>query len=223
MVRVKHVPFPDELRPDPSGLVMHGGELHPDVLIEAYQRGIFPWSGHDPIPWCAPNPRLVLPPTKFHASRSLRKLARSTRFTITFDRDFTAVMRACAETPRAEPEGTWITPNMIAVYTELFHRHIAHSVEVRANGELVGGLYGLTFGRAFFGESMFHRAPNASKLALFALCQRLAERDFHFVDCQAITLHLMSLGAVPIPLSEYLRRLHRALAFPSFHEEWTGW
>ena len=215
--------FPDVLEPDERGQVASGGDLTPEVLIDAYQRGIFPWSGTPPIPWCAPNPRMILRPGDFRRSRSLAKLERSGRYRVRFDRDFAAVIRACATIPRAHEEGTWITPNMIAAYEELARRGIAHSVEVYEERELVGGLYGLTFGRAFFGESMFSRASNASKLALGTLCRDLGARSFHFVDCQAVTRHLLSLGAMAIPLEDYLGLLREALRFPSHHGSWGEW
>lgn len=192
-------------------------------MIEAYQHGIFPWSGEDPIPWCAPDPRLVLRPDAFHASHSLRKLARRGTYHVTFDTDFRSVIRACAQTSRRDQHGTWITPNMIQCYESLHRRFIAHSVEVRLGDDLVAGVYGLTFGRAFFGESMFHRRNDTSKLALMALCDRLRARAFHFIDCQAVTPHLVSLGATAIPLERYLEMLGDALRFPSLHESWRDW
>ncbi len=216
-------PFPERLEPDEYGQVASGGEVRPEVLVEAYQRGIFPWSGEDPVPWCAPDPRLVLEPRAFVASRSLRKLERLARYEIAFDRDFEAVMRACAETPRQGRVDTWITPNMIEAYCELEKMGIGHSVGVYAGDQLVGGLYGLSFGRAFFGESMFSLEPDCSKLALYNLCRSLAERDFHFIDCQAVTRHLMTLGATPIPLDRYLARLAVALRHSSFHGSWASW
>lgn len=212
--------FPDDLSPDDDGLVAVGGDLEVPTLVEAYQKGIFPWTGELPIPWFSPDPRLVLFPTRLHVSRSLRRLLRRGHFTTRFDHDFPATIASCARAPRPDQRGTWITPNMIAAYSELHRLGIAHSVEVYRDGALAGGLYGLTFGRGFFGESMFARQSNASKVALVTLCQRLRDRGYHFIDCQQATPHLVSLGATLIPRAEYLERLQRALAFASEHEPW---
>lgn len=224
-MRIRHRWFPDDLKPDSTGLVGVGADLEPETLIEAYAKGIFPWSGDDPIPWYSPDPRLVLFPDHFRASRSLKKLARQGKLEVRFDRDFPEVMRGCAEIPRPGQDGTWINDRMIDAYTELHRRGVAHCVSVYQpeSGDLVGGLYGLTLGRFFFGESMFSRASNSSKLALFALCENLVARDFELVDCQQVTPHLMSLGAVPIMRREFLARLRRTLHFPSLHVDWGDW
>jgi leucyl/phenylalanyl-tRNA--protein transferase len=200
-----------------------GGPLTAETVLEAYRRGIFPWSGDDPVPWCATDPRLVLRPAWFRSSRSLEKLARRGTYTVTFDRDYRAVMESCAEIFRPGQGGTWITGPMIDVYTELHGRGITHSVETYRDGKLVGGLYGLTLGRAFFGESMFAREPSTSKLALRALCGELERRRFHFIDCQQVTPHLMRLGGVPIRLRTFLTWLEAALDEPSEHYRWTDW
>lgn len=213
--------FPDDLEPNAHGLVALGGELSVPILLEAYSKGIFPWTGEHPIPWYSPDPRLILEPSAFRASRSLRKLARSDRFEVRFDTDFEGVVRACANMPRPGQDGTWITPNMIRAYTALHRLHLAHSVEVFEDGELVGGLYGVSLGRAFFGESMFSRVSNTSKLALYRLCQWLEARDFHLIDCQQETPHLESLGAVAISRSEYLERLRVALREPTLQHRWV--
>jgi leucyl/phenylalanyl-tRNA--protein transferase len=213
--------FPTELRADRHGLVALGGELGVTILTEAYGRGIFPWTGEQPIPWFCPDPRLVLLPQDFRPTHSLRKLVRSGRFEVRFDHDFDAVIRACAEIPRPGQSGTWITPNMIAAYTELFERGIGHCVGAYEEGELLGGLYGLSLGRAFFGESMFARAPNASKVALHALCDRLRAWDFAFIDCQQVTPHLVRLGAVTWSRRTFLARLHDAVAMPARPGPWA--
>ncbi|MCA9545186.1 MAG: leucyl/phenylalanyl-tRNA--protein transferase, partial [Myxococcales bacterium] len=148
-------PPPEDLTPDGYGLVALGGDLRESTLLEAYRKGIFPWEGREPIPWYSPDPRLVLAPAAFHCSRSLRKTARGAGFAITFDRAFEAVMEACATTPRGGRVESWITPRMIRAYGRLHRRGVAHSVEVWQGTALVGGLYGLAMGRAFFGESMF--------------------------------------------------------------------
>ena len=213
--------FPGKLEPDGYGLVHVGGKLTVCSLAEAYARGCFPWTGSHPIPWFSPDPRLVLFPKNFSLSKRLRRLVRQRKFTIRFDHDFRSVMENCASIPRKGEKGTWITENMKKAYGELHDLHIGHSVEVYdGNGDLCGGLYGLTFGRAFFGESMFSHVPNTSKLALHALCEKLAEQDFDFIDCQQVTAHMMRLGAVPIPRGEFMRRLRRTLLYDSFHKSW---
>jgi leucyl/phenylalanyl-tRNA--protein transferase len=215
--------FPDDLRPDETGLVGWGADLSEATLLEAYGRGLFPWSGEPPIPWYSPNPRLILDPGAFRASRSLKKLARRRRHRVTMDTAFREVMTACSHTPRPGQDGTWISASMIDAYEGLHRRHVAHSVEVWEDQELVGGLYGLTLGAAFFGESMFSVRPNSSKLALMTLCEQLARRGFHFVDCQQDTDHLKSLGAHTVSRTEYERLLREALVEPAHHESWEGW
>ena len=202
------------MQPGPEGLVAIGGDLRPETLLEAYAKGLFPWEGDDPIPWFSPDPRMVLEPTGFKSTRSLDKRARNSGMTCTFDHDFEGVMRGCAAVPRRGNPGTWITESMVESYGELHRRGIGHSVEVWQDDQLVGGLYGLAMGRAFFGESMFHRVPDASKLALRTLCERLAAASYDFVDCQQQTSHLHSLGARPIPRERYLERLATSLAQP---------
>lgn len=213
--------FPDDIKPDEYGLIAEGGELTVEILTEAYSKGIFPWSGQNPIPWYSPVPRMVLLPTEFHASRSLRKLIRRRELEVSFDRDFAAVIRGCAETPRPGQDGTWITPNMRQAYGELFARGIAHCVSVYEAGRLCGGLYGLTFGRSFFGESMFSLRPSASKVAMYWLCRFLDSRGFAFLDCQCVTRHLLSLGAQPWTRRRYLSELARSLKHPSLHCSWA--
>ncbi len=204
-------------------MVALGGRLTPKLLIEAYSKGIFPWSGEDPVPWYSPDPRLILEPQKVHISKSMRKMMRRGGYTVRFDRNFQGVMMACAATPRPEQDGTWICARMIAAYGKLHEQGIAHCVEVELDGRLAGGLYGLTLGRFFFGESMFAWQPNASKLALIALCQRLAEADFELIDCQQETGHLKSMGAEPIPRARYLSRLERSLLQLPRHRSWSDW
>lgn len=188
---------------DPNGLLAAGGELAPTWLLAAYRRGIFPWyNPGQPILWWSPDPRLVLYPSKLHISRSLRKTLRQKRFEVRFDTAFADVLAACAD--RGEPDvGTWITPQMQAAYLRLFELGYAHSVESWVGGELVGGLYGIALGRAFFGESMFSRRPDASKVALAHLAFRLQQIDFAVIDCQMTTPHLLSLGAEEIPRARF--------------------
>ncbi len=213
--------LPDILFPDEYGLVYVGGELTVASVIEAYAKGCFPWSGEHPIPWFSPDPRLVLFPENFRPSRSLRKLARQKKFRIRFDADFREVMENCAAMPRKGQKGTWITGNMIDVYTELHKLNVTHSVGVYdGDGALCGGLYGLTFGRAFFGESMFSRVSNTSKLALYALCKALAAKGFDFIDCQQVTPHLMRLGAAPVSRREFMSLLQMTLFRDSLHVDW---
>ena len=203
---------PLSMRPEDSGLVALGGALERQTLLEAYRKGIFPWEGSDPIPWFSPDPRAILVPRAFRSSRSVRRLGRREGIRVSFDEDFDAVIRACASVSREGQPGTWITPALRASYLDL-HRHgVAHSVEVWRDEELVGGLYGLAMGRAFFGESMFHRVDDASKLALWELCQRLHGAGYRFIDCQQDTSHLRSLGSVVVPRLRYLRLLEEALA-----------
>jgi len=197
-------PRRERVKPGPNGLVGIGGDLRPKTLIEAYSKGIFPWDGDQPIPWYSPDPRMILRPEDFRANRALRKLERQGRLEVAFDTRFADVMRACAAVPREGQDGTWITEGMVRSYGTLHERGIAHSVEVYEDGALVGGLYGLALGRMFFGESMFHTRRDASKLALWTLCERLRVRGFVAVDCQQETPHLASLGAAPIPRAEFL-------------------
>lgn len=221
LVRHRQPVFPEDLVPNRFGLVALGGELTVDTLLEAYRKGIFPWSGEHPIPWYSPDPRLILEPRQVHLSRSLAKSFRRGRYTVRFDSSFMKTMEGCATTPRPGQNGTWISGNMFEAYGRLFDRGIAHSVEAWHGEQLVGGLYGLALGRAFFGESMFARAPDASKMALVSLCQRLEAWDFEFVDCQQVTEHLIRMGAKPISRLQYLTRLRRALESPSRSGSWA--
>lgn len=196
---------------EPNGLLAVGGDLSPERLLSAYRHGCFPWFQEgQPILWWSPDPRMVLFPNELHVSRSLRKTLRQERFTVTFDRNFAAVIRACAE-PRAYADGTWITPAMQTSYQELHRRGIAHSVEVWEHDRLVGGLYGLAIGRLFFGESMFSRATDASKIGFVTLVERLRDCGFTLIDCQMHTQHLASFGAREIPRSEFATHLGRHL------------
>ncbi len=192
---------------EPNGLLAAGGELSPEWLLTAYRRGIFPWFNEgEPILWWSPDPRLVLVPQQLKVSRSLRKRVRNGGFTVTFDRAFEQVIRCCAA-PRSHAAGTWITPAMQAAYCKLHALGYAHSVETWYDGHLVGGLYGLAIGRAFFGESMFCRHDDASKVALVHLVQLLMMLDFGIIDCQMTTPHLCSLGAHEIPRAEFAQLL----------------
>jgi len=199
--------FPDSLTPDNYGLVALGGNLSPGMLIEAYSNGIFPWSGEDPIPWYSPDPRLVLFPGNFHVSESLTKIISKRIFEIKTDTQFNAIIRGCSHIKRRGQRGTWIDENIIHAYEQLFDLGIAHSVEVFFNGEICGGLYGLALGKCFFGESMFSKEPNASKIALYYLTRFLMSMNFLLIDCQQVTPHMISLGAIPILRLNFLTYL----------------
>ncbi len=205
--------FPDPRDCPGDAPLAWGGDLHPATLLDAYRHGIFPWpSGDGTVFWWSPDPRAVIPLDGLRVSRSLRRTLRGGRFRCTVDEAFPAVVAACANRPG---EGTWITPGMRAAYRQLHDRGYAHSVETwdAAKGQLAGGLYGVTLGGAFMGESMFHRAADASKVALVALVQRLRDRGFVLLDVQVPTPHLRSLGAVEVGRGEFLRLLAVALRF----------
>lgn len=188
---------------EPGGLLAAGGKLTPEWLLAAYRQGIFPWySTGEPILWWSPDPRLVLIPSRISISRSLRKTLRRNRFEVRFDTAFAQVMAACAE-PREPGVGTWITAEMQRAYLHMNELGYAHSVETWENGRLVGGLYGMALGRAFFGESMFCRRTDASKVALAYLARYLELQNFAVIDCQMTTSHLLSLGAQEMPRSEF--------------------
>jgi len=205
----RNTPFPPLSRAlrDPNGLLAAGGDLSTARLIDAYRRGIFPWySADQPLLWWSPDPRMVLVPAEVKISRSLGKRLHKLDYEVRVDSAFVSVMRACAA-PRNGQEGTWITRDMIAAYSELHRRGLAHSVETWIDGELVGGLYGVALGRMFYGESMFTRATDASKIALAHLARQLARWEFGLIDCQMQTAHLASLGAREIPRAAFVREL----------------
>lgn len=192
--------FPDASRAlrDPDGLLAIGGDLSPERILDAYRRGIFPWySRGQPILWWSPNPRCVLEPNAIRISRSLAKTLRRRAFRVTFNTGFARVLRACAE-PRRGQTDTWITPEMAQAYRTLHAQGYAVSVETWHEQRLVGGLYGIAMGRIFFGESMFSRESDASKVALVHLARHLQDSKFRLIDCQVYSRHLQSLGAVPM-------------------------
>jgi leucyl/phenylalanyl-tRNA---protein transferase len=216
-------PFPsvDEALAEPNGLLAAGGDLSPERLLDAYARGIFPWfNDEDPVLWWSPDPRMVLFPREIHMSRTLRREIRSARFSVTLDRAFQAVMEGCAE-PRPTQDGTWITGVMLRAYAQLAGLGHAHSVEAWVDGELAGGLYGVAIGRIFYGESMFSRRSNASKVALAWLARQLDRWRFDLIDCQMSTDHLASLGARENPRADFLRPLARGAALPPVPSPWT--
>ena len=215
------VQFPDPRKADHDGLVAVGGELNPDYLIAAYAQGIFPWFNlDDPILWWSPNPRMVLIPGNFKLSKSLRKLINSGKFELRIDSNFTQVISSCGNIPRQGQQGTWITEDIKKAYTELHELGIVHSFETYKGNKLVGGLYGVSLGRAFFGESMFFTEPNASKFAFYYLVQWCKQHNFHFIDAQQSTGHLKSLGAEDISRDDFLIMLYEALQFPTLQRHW---
>jgi leucyl/phenylalanyl-tRNA--protein transferase len=200
---------------EPNGLLAAGGDLSAERLIQAYRHGCFPWfQDGQPVLWWSPDPRTVLPPAEVHVSRSLAKVLRQQRYRVSFDQDFVGVLQGCAG-PRAYSDGTWITEPMQQAYLRLHELGYAHSVEVWLGGELVGGLYGLAMGQLFFGESMFSRADNASKVGFVTLVERLKNWGFVLIDCQMPTQHLQSFGARSIPRAEFAEWLERHLDKPT--------
>ena len=215
--------FPDvvlALR-DPDGLLAVGGDLSVERLLAAYQRGIFPWySGDQPILWWSPDPRSVLFPDKLHVSRSLRKVLRKQEYKITFDTAFAEVIHACSQ-PRAGDPGTWITDEMQQAYIRLHQAGYAHSIEIWLNGKLVGGLYGIAIGKVFFGESMFSRVTDASKVAFVFLVRQLQRWQFGVIDCQIQSAHLDQFGAELIPRSEFTMLLNQFCNQTGLSGLWT--
>ena len=213
--------FPDTRHAldDPNGLLAAGGELTAEWLKAAYPLGIFPWfSEEDPILWWSPSPRCVLYPSQFHESKSLKKSLRKEQFTVRIDTQFEEVMKQCAA-PRGE-DGTWISDQIIAAYSDLHRQGVAHSVEVYQGNQLVGGLYGLAIGQIFFGESMFSRVTDASKVATKILCAELEKANYAVIDCQVYNPHLASLGAVEIERNEFDQLLTHCKRTPS-HNPWV--
>ena len=212
--------FPPPDRGPRWGPIAVGGDLRPERLLLAYSMGIFPWQG-DPLHWHSPDPRMVLLAEDLLVTKSLAKTLRQGRFFLTADRAFREVMVACATVPRPGQDGTWITPGMIESYGELHRRGLAHSVEAWEDGRLAGGLYGISLGAAFFGESMFSRARDASKAAFVTLVRQLARWHIPLVDCQVYTPHLASFGATEWPRREFLAALARALEGPTRAGRWS--
>lgn len=208
---------------EPNGLLAAGGDLSPQRLLAAYRRGIFPWfSAGEPLLWWSPDPRMVLFPDELKISRSLAKTLRNADYEVRLDTAFGDVIRACARKPRAGQSGTWITPEMQQAYRELHRLGYAHSVETWIAGKLAGGLYGIAIGQAFYGESMFADARDASKIALAHLCAYLKLRGFGIIDCQMETRHLASLGARPIPRCDFVARLDALCARGDAAERWPA-
>ena len=213
-------PALDQALRRPNGLLAAGGDLSPERLTRAYRRGIFPWySAGEPILWWSPDPRMVLFPSELKISRSLGKTLRKGTFTVTVDTAFDQVIEACSE-PRAGQPGTWITPQMQEAYCALHRRGRAHSVETWQDGQLVGGLYGVAIGRAFFGESMFSRVSDASKVALAHLVPQLERWGFGLIDCQMRTPLLASFGAREVARTQFARRLAELVNYPDIPAPW---
>lgn len=202
--------FPPVDEAEDIGLLAIGGDLNPQRLLLAYSLGIFPWyNPGEPILWWSPDPRCVLFPGNIHISRSLRRALKRSELSVTFDQDFPGVVRACRG--MRSDEGTWITPEMYQAYVGLYRLGFAHSVECWRKDQLVGGLYGISLGRIFFGESMFSKEDNASKIALVTLCGRLLESGFRVIDCQQTSPHLLSLGAEEISRRDFCRLLEEGI------------
>ncbi|SMC09054.1 leucyl/phenylalanyl-tRNA--protein transferase [Nitratiruptor tergarcus] len=210
--------FPDPRYASREGIVAYGGDLNPNRLLNAYKWGIFPWYNEgDPILWWSPDPRLLLYPTDIKISRSLRKSLK--KFTVKIDTEFKAVIESCKEL--RQEKGTWILPEVVEAFCELHEMGFAHSIEVYQEQTLVGGLYGLSMGAAFFGESMFSKVSDASKVALVHLCKLAEEFKFDFIDCQVPSDHLKRLGAVEIARDQFLDELERAMQKSSKVGKWT--
>lgn len=224
MITLLHhnTPFPPvaQAMRQPNGLLAAGGDLTPARLLDAYRHGIFPWfSAADPILWWSPDPRMVLFPAEFKVSHSLQKTLRRGHYEVHIDSAFEQVMRACAS-PRKGQDGTWIQEEMIEAYVRLHRLGHAHSFETWMEGELVGGLYGIGIGRMFYGESMFSRKTDASKIALAHLAAQLKRWNFGMIDCQMNTPHLASLGAREIARTEFIARLQELIHYPDIAPPW---
>lgn len=207
---------------EPNGLLAIGGDLSPPRLLSAYRHGIFPWfNPGEPILWWSPNPRSVLFPEKIHISRSLRKTINKNLFTLTTDLAFDEVLQSC-QAPRVTQQGTWITAEMRIAYGKMHELGHAHSVECWQNNELVGGLYGVAIGRVFFGESMFSKVSNASKVALVFLADKLQQWNYQLIDCQVRSEHLDSLGAEDVPREQFCTMLKKLCNEPVADQAWRA-
>jgi len=214
--------FPSPQFASEEGLLAVGGDLSQERLLLAYRMGIFPWySENEPIMWWSPDPRLVLYPAELNVSRSLEKTIKKRRFEVTMDQAFEAVIKACAHIRTRTRKGTWIADDMIAAYCHLHESGLAHSVETWQEGKLAGGLYGVSLGKCFFGESMFTRISNASKVAFVALVEHLKALEFNLIDCQVTTAHLLSFGAREISRARFLDELKKSLKSPSIKGKWS--
>lgn len=214
--------FPDPSYAEEEGILAIGGDLSVDRLILAYANGIFPWPRKGaPLLWWSPDPRMVLYPNDLKISKSLKQLIKSKKYTFTFDKDFGSVLMQCATIPRMNQDGTWITRDMIKAYLKLNREGFAHSVETWYEGELVGGLYGVSLGKAFFGESMFFKMRDASKFAFYQLVQQLKAWNFELIDAQQETDHMKSLGAKSVPRDVFMQELENAVSRPTYKGNWN--
>jgi len=215
-----HFPPVERALAEPNGLLAAGADLSPQRLILAYENGIFPWySEGQPLLWWSPDPRMVLFPSELKIARSLRKRLTRRDFEVRADTAFEGVIRACSA-PRAGHEGTWITDDIVVAYTELARAGHAHSIETWIEGKLAGGLYGVALGRMFYGESMFARAPDASKIALVCLARQLERWKFEMIDCQMKTAHLARFGAREIARADFMRNLANLVNYPRTTRNW---
>jgi leucyl/phenylalanyl-tRNA--protein transferase len=213
--------FPPASLAEKNGLLAIGGDLSPARLLLAYSKGVFPWfSEGDPILWWAPSPRLVIFPDEFKIPKRLSRLIRQEQFSVTLDKAFPQVIEACATLDKRKDKGTWITRDMITAYTLLHDMGYAHSMECWRDHELAGGLYGISLGGVFFGESMFSRQPNSSKIALVHLVTKLLDWDFDLIDCQMKTSHLLQFGAREIPGQEFQKLLAKNMSRPTQKGKW---
>lgn len=216
------IAFPSPYLAERGGMLAIGGDLKPERLLLAYSNGIFPWySKGEPITWYCTQPRCVILPEWMHVPKSLRPLLNNPPWRITMDTDFESVIEACAVQNRPGQLGTWILPEIQHAFTELYHQGFAHSVEVWNEDKLIAGFYGLSLGRAFFGESMFTHEPNASKFAFAKFMTAIKKNGFELIDCQQKSDHMTRFGARMITLQEYLSRLDNALKTPSIQGKWT--
>ncbi|VUD68805.1 Leucyl/phenylalanyl-tRNA--protein transferase [Thalassocella blandensis] len=210
---------------DPNGLLAVGGTLSPDRLINAYSQGIFPWySEGQPVLWWSPSPRMALEPAKLHLGRSTKKLIRKRIFSVTVDRCFDSVIHHCAAVKRQHEDGTWITDEIMEAYAEMHRLGLAHSIETWRDGELVGGLYGINIGKAFFGESMFSLESGASKVAFSLLAMQLKTWNFQLIDCQIYTDYLASFGATEMNRNKFEQKLAKAVEIPhscKWSQQWS--
>jgi leucyl/phenylalanyl-tRNA--protein transferase len=215
--------FPDPELAEPDGLLAVGGDLQVDRLLIAYSRGIFPWYSEGmPILWWSPDPRPVIYPDRLHVSRRLERFVKQHPFQVTVDRDFFGVIRECAGIDRGEAKGTWLVPEMIAAYEDMYRQGYAHSVEVWKDGQLAGGFYGVALGRVFFGESMFHRCSDAAKVGFVLFARYLAALGFRMIDCQQTTDHMLRFGAQEISRSRFLANLGENLRGCSLQTDLSG-
>ena len=213
--------LPDPLNATEDGLVAVGGNLSVERLLEAYSKGIFPWFNEQPVLWFSPDPRLVLYPRSIHISRSLKRIIQKKDHNVKFDTDFDRIIDYCSKVPRRDQKGTWINTDMIDAYKKLFTRHIVHCVGIyNKSDDLIGGLYGVVIGKCFFGESMFSLESNASKLALYYLCQKLMNDGFGLIDCQVSSDYLKSMGAVEISREIFLKQLKESISGSTDHCKW---